>query len=177
MRRWETGVPKGSPLISIDGVDLAVDDQGAGQPVICLHAIARGSADFDVFAARAAGRYRVVRIDWPGQGRSGGDAQALTPARYAALLRGVVEHLGIEDPVIIGCSIGGAAAIEYASRYPVRALVLANPGWLVPAACSCWQRHGRSAAIWMMRRLQTFSRRCRADRRAVIRSSRRARRG
>jgi pimeloyl-ACP methyl ester carboxylesterase len=76
MRRCETGVPKGSPLISIDGVDLAVDDQGAGQPVICLHAIAHGSADFDVFAARAAGRYRVVRIDWPGR-----DAREGTPKR------------------------------------------------------------------------------------------------
>jgi pimeloyl-ACP methyl ester carboxylesterase len=131
MRRWETGVPEGSPLISIDGVDLAVDDRGAGQPVICLHAIAHGSADFDAFATRAIGRYRVIRIDWPGQGRSGDDGEAPSPARYAALLRGVVVHLGIEDPVIIGCSIGGAAAIEYASRYPARALVLANPGGLV----------------------------------------------
>jgi pimeloyl-ACP methyl ester carboxylesterase len=76
MRRCETGVPKGSPLISIDGVDVAVDDQSAGQPVICLHAIAHGSADFDVFAARAAGRYRVVRIDWPGR-----DAREGTPKR------------------------------------------------------------------------------------------------
>ncbi|HTO60117.1 MAG TPA: alpha/beta hydrolase [Bradyrhizobium sp.] len=131
MRRWETGVPEGSVRIPVDGVDLAVDDRGAGQPVICLHAIAHGSADFDTFAARAAGRYRVIRIDWPGQGRSGEDGVAPAPARYAALLRGVVVQLGIEDPVIIGCSIGGAAAIEYASRYPVRALVLANPGGLV----------------------------------------------
>ena len=131
MRRWETGVPEGSPRVAVDGVDLAVDDRGAGQPVICLHAIAHGSADFDAFAARAAGRYRVLRVDWPGQGRSGEDGVAPAPARYAALLRGVVVHLGIEDPVIIGCSIGGAAALEYASRYPVKALVLANPGGLV----------------------------------------------
>jgi len=134
MRRWETGVPEGSPRISVDGVDLAVDDRGAGQPVICLHAIAHGSADFDAFAARAASRYRVIRIDWPGQGRSGEDVVGPSPARYAALLRGVVVHLGIEDPVIIGCSIGGAAAVEYASRYKVRALVLANPGGLVTPA-------------------------------------------
>lgn len=67
---------KAPPLISIDGVDLAVDDQGAAQPVICLHAIAHGSADFDVFAARAAGRYRAVRIDWPGR-----DAREGTPKR------------------------------------------------------------------------------------------------
>jgi pimeloyl-ACP methyl ester carboxylesterase len=69
----------------------------------------------------------------------------------------VVEHLGIEDPVIIGCSIGGAAAIEYASRYPVRALVLANPGGLVvpsekiSAACRTLARFfaaGARGAWW-----------------------------
>ena len=157
MRRWEIGVPKGSPLISIDGVDLAVDDRGAGQPVICLHAIAHGGADFDAFVAQTAGKYRVVRIDWPGQGRSGDDREALTPARYAKLLRGVVVHLGTEDPVIIGCSIGGAAAVAYASRYPVRALVLANPGGLstrsekISAACRTIARFfaaGARGAWW-----------------------------
>jgi 4,5:9,10-diseco-3-hydroxy-5,9,17-trioxoandrosta-1(10),2-diene-4-oate hydrolase len=157
MRRWETGAPEGSLRISVDGVDLAVDDRGAGQSVICLHAIAHGSADFDAFAARTAGRYRVIRIDWPGQGRSGADGVAPTPARYAALLRGVVVHLGIEDPVIVGCSIGGAAAVEYASRYSVRALVLANPGGLVTPsetvsrACRAMSRFfaaGASGAWW-----------------------------
>jgi 4,5:9,10-diseco-3-hydroxy-5,9,17-trioxoandrosta-1(10),2-diene-4-oate hydrolase len=157
MRRWETGVPKGSLLISVDGVDLAVDDRGAGQGVICLHAIAHGSADFDTFVARAVGRYRVIRIDWPGQGRSDDVGEAPSPARYAALLRGVVVHLGIDDPIIIGCSIGGAAAIAYASRYPVRALVLANPGGLitpsewVSAACRVMSRFfaaGSRGAWW-----------------------------
>jgi pimeloyl-ACP methyl ester carboxylesterase len=76
-------------------------------------------------------RYRVIRLDWPGQGRSGVDTGAVTPARYAQLLRGVLVQLNIESPIIIGCSIGGAAAIRYASEYPVKALVLANSGGLV----------------------------------------------
>ena len=38
--------------------------------------------------------------------------------------------LGLEPPIIVGCSIGGAAAIHYAARYPTRAIVLANSGGL-----------------------------------------------
>jgi pimeloyl-ACP methyl ester carboxylesterase len=157
MRRWETGVPKGSRRLRVGSASLAVDDRGTGPAVICLHAIAHGSADFDAFAAAASSRYRVVRIDWPGQGRSEDDGLDITPARYAELVRSVVVQLGIEDPVIIGCSIGGAAAIEYASRYGTSGLVLANPGGLlqpsekVSAACRAMSRFfavGAKGAWW-----------------------------
>jgi 4,5:9,10-diseco-3-hydroxy-5,9,17-trioxoandrosta-1(10),2-diene-4-oate hydrolase len=118
-------------MIAVDGVELAVSDRGQGQPVICLHAIAHGGRDFEAFAALAGARYRIICVDWPGQGRSGDDVKELTPARYAELVRGIVVRLGIEDPIIIGCSIGGAAAVEYAGQFGAKAVVLANPGGLV----------------------------------------------
>jgi pimeloyl-ACP methyl ester carboxylesterase len=157
MRRWATGLPEGALRISADDIDLAVDDRGAGQAVICLHAIAHGSADFDMFATCASRKYRVIRIDWPGQGRSGDDSGVVTPARYADLVRHVVAQLAIEDPIIIGCSIGGAAAIAYAARFRVKGLVLANPGGLVElsprmsAACRAISRFfaaGARGAWW-----------------------------
>ena len=128
--RLDAGVPPGSPEIIVDGVRLAVASEGSGPPVICLHAIGHGGRDFETFAAGIRSGFHVVRIDWPGQGRSGADREAPTPARYAQLLRGVVTALGLEAPVIVGCSIGGAAAIHYAAKYPTRAIVLANSGGL-----------------------------------------------
>jgi pimeloyl-ACP methyl ester carboxylesterase len=134
--RLDAGVPRGSPEIIVEGVRLAVASEGSGPPVICLHAIGHGARDFEAFAAGICGGFRVVRIDWPGQGRSGPDREAPTPARYAQLLRGVVSQLGLEAPVIVGCSIGGAAAIHYAARYPARAIVLANSGGLAELTSS-----------------------------------------
>jgi pimeloyl-ACP methyl ester carboxylesterase len=157
LARWDTGVPEGSQMIAVGGTKLAIDDRGAGRPVICLHAIAHGSADFDAFAAAASERYRVIRIDWPGQGRSDDDSAKPTPARYAELVRGIVLHLGLADPILLGCSIGGAAAIEYASRFGATALVLANPGGLiepseiVSVACRAMSRFfaaGARGAWW-----------------------------
>jgi pimeloyl-ACP methyl ester carboxylesterase len=131
LRRHEAGVPAGSLELLVDGVRLAVAREGKGLPVVCLHAIGHGGGDFEAFTAAMRDRFEIVRIDWPAQGRSGPDNKAATPARYAELLRGVVEQLRLDTPIIIGCSIGGAIAIKYASEHPVRALVLANAGGLV----------------------------------------------
>jgi pimeloyl-ACP methyl ester carboxylesterase len=129
--RHEAGVPAGSLELLVDGVRLAVAREGKGLPVVCLHAIGHGGGDYEAFAAALRDRFEIIRIDWPAQGRSGPDSKAATPARYAELLRGVIEQLALEAPIIIGCSIGGATAIRYASDHPVRALVLANAGGLV----------------------------------------------
>ncbi len=120
----------GSPEILVDGVRLAVAREGRGQTVVCLHAIGHGGRDFEAFASALKGRFDVIRVDWPDQGRSGPDTKAPTPARYAELLAGVLAQLRVERPIVIGNSIGGATAILYASEHPVRALVLCDAGGL-----------------------------------------------
>jgi 4,5:9,10-diseco-3-hydroxy-5,9,17-trioxoandrosta-1(10),2-diene-4-oate hydrolase len=128
----EMGVPAGSPEIAVDGVRLAVAREGRGPPVVCLHAIGHGGRDFEAFTKALRHRFEIIRIDWPGQGRSGEDAQPASAVRYADLLAGVMTQLEVSAPILVGNSIGGAAAIIYASRAPVRALVLCDPGGLVP---------------------------------------------
>jgi len=132
--REEAGVPADSSEIELDGVRLAVARDGQGPAVVCLHAIGHGGGDFADFASAVKDRFEVIRIDWPGQGRSGPDPKPLSPARYAELLGGVLDQLKIESPIIIGNSIGGAAAIIHAQDHPVRALVLCDTGGLVPVS-------------------------------------------
>jgi len=119
----------------VDGVRLAYDDAGTGPAIVCLHAIGHGARDFERIRRRFAERYRIVGLDWPGQGNSGPDPVAASAERYQELLAGFLDAARIERAVIIGNSIGGAAAIRYAAANPsrVRALVLENPGGLVPS--------------------------------------------
>src|SRR5690349_3324580 len=88
--------------VNVDGVELAYDDEGSGPAIVCLHAIGHGARDFERLAARLRGRYRVVALDWPGQGRSADDRHPPTAARYEELLRGFLAAAHVERPVLLG---------------------------------------------------------------------------
>jgi 4,5:9,10-diseco-3-hydroxy-5,9,17-trioxoandrosta-1(10),2-diene-4-oate hydrolase len=120
--------------LTIDGSRLVLDDQGRGDAIVCLHAIGHDARDFARLRARFAARHRVIAIDWPGQGRSPRDGRPPTAAHYADLLGATLDALDVETCVVVGNSIGGAAAIAFAARHPerVRGLVLENPGGLAP---------------------------------------------
>jgi 4,5:9,10-diseco-3-hydroxy-5,9,17-trioxoandrosta-1(10),2-diene-4-oate hydrolase len=116
-------------FVEVEGVKLAYRDVGDGTPILCLHAIGHDGTDY---APLTRGPARVIALDWPGQGASQPDRVPPTARRYALLLAGFVEALGLSQVVLVGNSIGGAAAIRYAAERPdrVRGLVLLNPGGL-----------------------------------------------
>lgn len=121
-------------FVDAGAVRLAVRESGRGVPVLCLHATGHGARDFDRFATRVGDRFRVVALDWPGQGESPSMAQPASAQAYAAILDHVAHALEIERYILLGNSIGGAAAMIHAARRPerVRGLVLCNPGGLQP---------------------------------------------
>lgn len=124
-------------IVSVDGVSIAVHDSdptGAKPAIVCLHAIGHGGGDYAEFERTFRDRFRVITVDWPGHGASQQDLQPASARRYAELLLGLLDALGIEHPIFLGNSIGGAAAMALAHQHPerVRALVLCNPGGLDP---------------------------------------------
>lgn len=131
------GVQAPFTLVACSGASLAVDRRGQGPAVLCLHATGHGGRDFEGLAARLVPQgFEVVAVDWPGQGASAADRAPASAAHYADLLEALIPQLfaGGEPPMVLGNSIGGAAALVLAARRPdlVRALVLCDPGGLVP---------------------------------------------
>jgi 4,5:9,10-diseco-3-hydroxy-5,9,17-trioxoandrosta-1(10),2-diene-4-oate hydrolase len=142
------GVPPGSPRLHVLGVDLAVDRQGSGPPLVCLHAVGHGARDFEPLLERVRDRFDVIRVDWPGHGRSGDDLEPASARRYARLLVALLDKLGVHSPIVIGNSIGGAAAILYAKERSVRGLVLCDTGGLVPVNSTVRRFCGAFAAFF-----------------------------
>jgi pimeloyl-ACP methyl ester carboxylesterase len=100
---------------------------GDGPPVVLLHCGLADSRQWDPQFVHWADGFRVVRSDFPGYGR--------TPAAdgQVSLVELVVDLLDatqIERATIVGNSLGGRAALEFASERPerVNALVLVAPG-------------------------------------------------
>ena len=100
---------------------------GVGPDLVFVHAGVSDSRmwepQFDTFAAK----YRVVRYDHRGFGKS------KMPAEPFALrddLLSVMRQLGISKATFVGCSMGGATVIDFALEHPemVSALVLVGSG-------------------------------------------------
>lgn len=141
MQTQEMNAPR--RYLVADGVRLAYTDAGSGPPVICLHAIGHDAADFADVQRRFADRYRVIALDWPGHGGSAADSTPASATRYTHVLAAAIDALDLDRVTLLGNSIGGAAALEYAAAHPdrVRGLLLENPGGLDPGT----DRIGRTA--------------------------------
>jgi pimeloyl-ACP methyl ester carboxylesterase len=103
--------------------------EGTGPPIVMLHGSGSSLDAFDAVARRVRGRCEVVRIDLPGFGLTGPrpdrDYRIDT---YIRFLDQLLEQLQIGSAVLVGNSLGGNIAWQYALDFPerVRGLVLVN---------------------------------------------------
>ncbi|AIJ26287.1 alpha/beta fold hydrolase [Amycolatopsis methanolica] len=114
-------------VVHVNGADLAYDEAGSGPPVVFVHA---GAADRRMWAAQfdgLAGTHRVIRYDQRGFGES---ADAAGDHCHFEDLLGLMDALGVDRAVLVGCSMGGSYALEAALAAPdrVRGLVLICSG-------------------------------------------------
>ncbi len=120
---------KASPTktLRVDGGTIAYDDLGTGPPIVLLHEAIADRHMWDRELPELAKRFRTVRYDLRGYGGS-----APATAEYSSVrdLKALVDHLALDRPVVVGPSMGGAIAVDFAVEYPGTAsgLFLIAPG-------------------------------------------------
>lgn len=111
---------------------VAYEEQGAGVPLVLLHANPGDHHHFDDIVPTLARSYRTIAIDWPGYGESAppNPPKLATAMLFADVLEDVVEALNLEPAIFLGNSVGGYAAARLAIKHPerVRALILVDSG-------------------------------------------------
>jgi pimeloyl-ACP methyl ester carboxylesterase len=87
---------------------------------------------FGLLAAALASAWRVIALDQRGHGYSG-HASTYTRQDYLGDLDVLFAHLGISRAVLLGNSLGGVNAYQFAARHPdyVRALIVEDIGALI----------------------------------------------
>ncbi len=97
-----------------------------------LHGIAGSSATWDPVIKRLAGRYRVLAPDLLGHGESAKPHGDYSLGAYANLVRDLLDALGEKGATVVGHSLGGGVAMQFAYQYPERTerLVLVSSGGL-----------------------------------------------
>lgn len=131
-RQTETGADAEAPIAAPppasgsatapDGAPIAWWQRGTGETTLvfihgwsCDHEFWREQAD-------AFDDYRVVTLDLPGHGASGGDREPWRVADYGADVAAVADALGLERIVLIGHSMGGLVALAAAAELEGRVL-------------------------------------------------------
>lgn len=105
-----------------DGVDIHYEVMGEGPPVVLVHGITDSSAEWAPIDERLAADHTVVTLDLRGHGRSG-DADDYSPLAMTLDVAAVVAATGLERPLLVGHSLGGAVVTAYAAGAPARAVV------------------------------------------------------
>ena len=106
----------------------AVEDEGEGPAVVCVHGLGGSSNTFTPLIPALA-RHRVVRIDLPGSGRSHRAEGLLSMTRYADLVLSVCARLNVTRAHFVGHSMGNIVLQHLAVQSPklVAGLALFGP--------------------------------------------------
>jgi pimeloyl-ACP methyl ester carboxylesterase len=107
---------------------MAVEVDGSGEPLIMVHGLGGSSNVFQPQLQVLASRFRVIRPDLPGSGRSAANGHASIPAYAEALVR-MARVLGAEKAHWVGHSMGTIVCQHVAAEHPgmVRSLALFGP--------------------------------------------------
>jgi pimeloyl-ACP methyl ester carboxylesterase len=139
----------------VAGIRLHLRDTGpSGAPaIILLHGFGSSLQTGDPWADTLSATYRVIRYDLPGFGLTGPDPTGdYSDARAMAILLAVMDQLGLKRATLIGNSMGGKLAWQFAATHPDRVdkLVLISPdGFASPGF-----EYGRKPDVpWMLKLL------------------------
>jgi pimeloyl-ACP methyl ester carboxylesterase len=98
-------------------MDLFYRSIGAGQPIIILHGLMGSSDNWLTQSKMLADHYQVFMVDQRNHGRSSHN-QAFDYKTLTEDLKNFIDKHSIVKPVIIGHSMGGKTAMNFAVRYP-----------------------------------------------------------
>jgi pimeloyl-ACP methyl ester carboxylesterase len=116
-RAAERAHPPIGLFLDVDGVAVHYVEKGEGPPLVLLHGNGAMAEDFVISGLldRLAANHRVIAIDRPGYGYTERPrTRAWTAAAQAGLLRGAVQRLGVQKPVVVGHSWGAIVAMAWA---------------------------------------------------------------
>lgn len=104
-------------------------------PVVLLHGIGSRGESWRPVIDPLAARFHLYQLDLRGHGASAKPERGYLVEHYAADLDAVLDALDLEDPRIVGHSLGALTALVWASQQPSRAaaLVLEDPALRTPA--------------------------------------------
>jgi pimeloyl-ACP methyl ester carboxylesterase len=130
-RKVEKYMPPAGRFLDVDGARIHYLDEGTGPILLLVHGLSGQLHNFThSLLDRLSQDFRVVILDRPGSGYSTRPAGASAAiAAQARIISRFCEELGLDRPLVVGHSLGGAIALALAVNHPdqVGGLALVAP--------------------------------------------------
>ncbi len=116
--------------ITSNHIHLYYEEHGHGQPLVFIHGLGSSTKDWESQVPEFSKSYRVVTFDLRGHGQSDKPAGPYQIPILAVDLAGLFQALNIPSAHLVGLSLGGAVAFQFAIDYPakVKTLTIVNSG-------------------------------------------------
>ena len=118
--------------VELHGQRVTYHRKGEGPPIVLVHGITSSSRTWRAVFDGLAERYTVIAPDLLGHGRSAKPRGDYSLGAYASGVRDLLAVLGIPKVTVVGHSLGGGIAMQFAYQFPDRLdrLVLVDSGGL-----------------------------------------------
>ena len=125
---WASGARGTGHYVEVNGLNLYFETHGAGRPLILLHGGLGSGEMFGPILPALAERHQVIAPDLQGHGRTADIDRPIDIRLMADDIAALIGHLGLDEPDVVGYSLGGGVALQTAIKYPamVRRLVVAS---------------------------------------------------
>jgi pimeloyl-ACP methyl ester carboxylesterase len=125
---WASSAPGAGHYAEVNGLNMYYETHGAGRPLILLHGGLGSGEMFGPVLPALAEQHQVIAPDLQGHGRTADIDRPIDVRLMAGDIAALIEHLGLDQPDVVGYSLGGGVALLTAIKYPamVRRLVAAS---------------------------------------------------
>lgn len=104
--------------LEVGGVQLSYAEAGTGRPLVCVHGNFASKRWFTPQLVEPPKGWRVIALDLPNFADSDALPGAISIQGYAEYLKGFIEKLELERPVLLGHSLGAAVVQVLVSQAP-----------------------------------------------------------
>ena len=125
---WTSHVSGNGKYADVNGIKLYYERHGNGRPVILLHGGLGSGEMFGPVIPQFAGHHQAIVPDLQGHGRTADIDRPIDVRLMADDIAALIDHLNLDQPDLVGYSLGGGVALHAAAKYPdkVRRLVVAS---------------------------------------------------
>jgi pimeloyl-ACP methyl ester carboxylesterase len=103
--------------LELHGDRIAYRDAGDGPTLLLIHGMAGSSATWQAIIPQLSKKFRVIAPDLLGHGMSAKPRGDYSLGAFAVFLRDLLDELGVDRATVIGQSLGGGIAMQFAHQH------------------------------------------------------------